>query len=554
MAELRRRIRADSAAMQLRYNWSTPLVLSPHDPDVLYVGANRVLKSTDRGEGLVPISPDLSYADSVKIRVSRETTGGITRDVTGAETHATIVALAESPRRAGWLYAGTDDGRVWRTLDDGGSWIELTGRFPGLPDGTWVSRIEPSHHADNRFYVTFDGHRSDDFAPYVYVTEDGGESFRAIVEGLPTGGPDYVHVIREDPGNENLLFVGTDVAVYLSMDRGASWRRFMNGLPTVPVHDLAIHPRDRELIAGTHGRSAWIVDIGPLSRLAGRVPGEEAILFEPAPGLQFGQPYVGGEATGQGWFEGRSPRYGAEIAYYIPREVSSALLAAAREARDAAQEAAEDGETPAAPATRARAEFAILDAAGDTVQVLSGAITPGLQRVYWNFRPRQVEEPLSPSERRDSLNAVRAVREIADSLIAEGRDSAAVERAVDNYTSRSASSGRASFAGGAPPPAPEFEERPGESYPSRPAGSSGQRASRGGRGVGRGAGTPGQVSRAFFRALRAREVSLTDFRGSNDRDVGIVEPGDYEVVLRLGDRELRAPLEIRRAEDYRPGP
>jgi hypothetical protein len=175
---------------------------------VFYTAANRVLKSTDRGNNLFLISPDLSRNERSKIDTSMRKTGGITLDATGAETYATIVSLAESPARAGMLYAGTDDGRVWATRSDGAQWEELTARFPGVPAGTYVSRIEPSGRDTAVFYVTFDNHRRGDFRPYVYMTRDGGRSFRSIAAGLPTGGPNFVHVIREDPVNHDLLYVG----------------------------------------------------------------------------------------------------------------------------------------------------------------------------------------------------------------------------------------------------------------------------------------------------------------------------------------------------------
>src|SRR5690606_21420891 len=188
-------------------------------------------------------------------------TGGITLDATGAETYGTIVSLAESPVKPGFLYAGTDDGNVWTTVNDGATWEEIpAARFPGLPaGGAYVSEIEPSHADSMTFYISFDNHRVGDFTPYVYVTNDGGRTFRSIAAGLPTGGPDYVHVIKEDPHNPDLLFVGTSVGVYTSLDRGASWQKFMTNMPTVPIYDLKIHPRDRELIAATHGRGIWIV-------------------------------------------------------------------------------------------------------------------------------------------------------------------------------------------------------------------------------------------------------------------------------------------------------
>src|SRR5205814_1534287 len=153
-------------------DWSSDVCSSD-----LYAGSNKVMKSTNRGENLFPISPDLTTHDTMKIAVSTHTTGGVTPDVTGAETFCTIVALAESPVRPGLLFAGTDDGNVWLTRNDGGTWENLTGRFPGVPAGTYVSRIEPSHFDTASFYVTFDGHRTNDFTPYVYVTTDFGKTF-----------------------------------------------------------------------------------------------------------------------------------------------------------------------------------------------------------------------------------------------------------------------------------------------------------------------------------------------------------------------------------------
>jgi photosystem II stability/assembly factor-like uncharacterized protein len=238
LADFRERQKLDSTEYDLRWNWNTPFFLSPHNSKVFYAASNRVVKSTDRGNNLYFVSPDLSYKDRQKIEISTRKTGGITLDATGAETFATIVSIAESPVRAGHLLAGTDDGRVWMTRTDGATWEEVTSRIAGVPAGSYVSRIEPGQKDTNVFYVTFDNHRRGDFAPYVYMTRDGGKSFKSIAANLPTGGPDFVYVIREDPYNSNLLFVGTDVGVYMSLDRGGSWQRFMTGLPTVPVMDL----------------------------------------------------------------------------------------------------------------------------------------------------------------------------------------------------------------------------------------------------------------------------------------------------------------------------
>ena len=272
LAEMRGRQVTDSIESNMRYNWNTPYFLSPHNPDVLYAGGSRVLKSTWRGDNLFAISPDLSRKQWGKIDTSMTKTGGITRDATGAETYGTVVALAESPVRPGRLMAGTDDGNIWVTRNDGTNWEQVpASRFPGRAAGDiYAGKFEPSHFDENTFYVTFDNHRNNDFTPYVYVTTDFGKSFRSIAGTLPKESPaDYARVLREDPYNRDLLFVGTSRAAYTSLDRGQTWLRFMTGMPNVPVYDLQIHPRDRELIAATHGRSFWIVDILPLEQLAG---------------------------------------------------------------------------------------------------------------------------------------------------------------------------------------------------------------------------------------------------------------------------------------------
>jgi photosystem II stability/assembly factor-like uncharacterized protein len=394
VGELRRRQLADSAEMDLRWNWSTPFFISPHSPTTFYAGSNKVMKSTDRGERLLAISPDLSTRDTMKIRVSTQATGGVTPDITGAETHCTIVALAESPIRPGLLFAGTDDGNVWLSRNDGGTWESLTGRFPGTPAGTWVSRIEPSRFDSATFYVTFDGHRTNDFVPHVYVTTDFGKTFKSIVNNLPTGGPDFVHVIREDPFNRDLLFLGSDVGAYVSRDRGASWQKFMTGLPTVPVHDLKIHPREHELIAGTHGRSIWIVDIAPLEQLADSVLAASSYLFEPKVAYEYGEP-VRATVSGQKQFRAPSPPYGAEIAYRLTT-----------------------GER------RNQTKLVITDVRGDTVRTVNGPGGPGLHRATWNFQGKQPPPvALSPSQKRDSVLVVRRIEVVFDSLAKAGTQS-----------------------------------------------------------------------------------------------------------------------------------
>jgi hypothetical protein len=596
--ELKAAISADSALYDLRYNWNTPMVLSPHDASVLYAGANRVLKSTKRGDDFEVISPDLTTGDTMKARFSNRETGGITTDATGAENYVTIVALAESPLEQGTLFVGTDDGNVWVTRDDGVEWIELTGRFPGVPPQTYVSRIEPSSHDASTFYVTFDGHRSGDYTPYVYMTTDGGETFQSISNNLPTGKPDFVHVIREDPVNPNLLFVGTDLGVYVSSDRGGSWNKFMNGLPTVPVHDLKIHPRDRELIAGTHGRSVWIVDIAPLQDLPNGELADEIVVFSSTPGLQFGDAPVGGESTGHQVFRGQSRSSGARIAYYVPESVSEELkeasraemrerMQAARAARDAeeeeADEAADEGAAAERPARRSgapsaremmqarnegQAKITIFGPEGDTIQTLTGQTDVGLNTVSWNMRSRGEPQVLSPSERRDSINNSKLLREVADSLAAEGTDKATLDRIIQMTESGNRQQLFRAFGGGGGGGGGQqggFVERPGENYPPPPreeaeeeaeeeAGEGEEAAAERPGGQAGGAAAGGSemrdVMRQLFRAMRARGQGGGFGRGGGGGAGDLVEPGEYRAVVTIGDYTKETWVSVVRADGY----
>lgn len=297
-----------------RFNWSSPILLSPHNPSVVYLGGNHLFKSLDKGDRWQVISPDLSVDDPVK--TSRET-GGLTRDVSGAENYGTIVAISESPLVPGILWVGTDDGNVQLSQDGGANWKNVRARVPGVPDGLWVSRLEASHFDAQAAYLTFDGHRSDDFRPWVFKTIDSGQHFIDIGRGIPSNQP--VYVIREDGKNPNLLFAGTEFGVYYSLDGGLSWANLSLNLPTVAVHDLYIHPRDGDLIAGTHGRGIWIVDdISPLQQINRTIREKDAHLFSPRPVCQWKKMGRGG-SRGHFYFRGLNPPDEALIHYYLAK-------------------------------------------------------------------------------------------------------------------------------------------------------------------------------------------------------------------------------------------
>lgn len=286
----------------VRRNWNTPFILSPHNPRTIYYGANYLFKSVDRGEHWRVISPDLSTNDPEK--TYRES-GELTRDVTGAETHCTITTISESPLKAGLIWVGTDDGQIWLTRNDGRTWEKVSSNLRGVPAGLWVSRVEASHFDEQTAYVTIDGHRSDIFQPFVFKTTDFGQTWINITSNLPQG--HCVHVIREDLVNPDLLFIGTEFGVFASLDGGKNWFPFGEGLPTVAVNDLVIHPRDGDLIAGTHGRSVWIVDdITPLRQMRGDIWEQDFILFKNRRATKW-EAINRGATRGHQLFIGRNP-------------------------------------------------------------------------------------------------------------------------------------------------------------------------------------------------------------------------------------------------------
>jgi len=297
---------------KLRFNWNTPIHVS--STGTLYLGSQFLFRSKDHGQTWERISSDLTTNDPNKQK--QEQSGGVTVDNSSAEMHTTIFAIAESPKNSNVIWVGTDDGNVQVTRDAGKTWTNVVANIAGLPKNAWVSSVEPGHFDDATAYATFDLHTFGDMKPYAYKTSDFGKTWTPVIaDGAPVRG--YAHVIKEDLVNRDLLFMGTEQGLWVTLDGGKQWAQYKGGdLPNVAVHDLAIHPRDNDLIIATHGRGIWIVDnITPLRALTPEVLQKDVVFMQTAPVVQR-IPAQGGWANGDAAFEGANPPDGAVITYY----------------------------------------------------------------------------------------------------------------------------------------------------------------------------------------------------------------------------------------------
>jgi photosystem II stability/assembly factor-like uncharacterized protein len=319
-----------------RFNWNSPILISPHDSKTLYYGGNLVFKSVNRGEAWKAISQDVTYGKPGR-----------------SEDHGhTITTLAESPLRAGVLWAGTDDGRVLVTRDDGKDWRDVSAHIPG-PAERWISRVECSPFAEGTAFVAVDRHRYDDISPYLYKTDDFGATWKALSDRLPAGG--HVHVVRTDPRNRDLLFVGTEFGLSISIDGGATWTSVHKGLPPVTVHDLVIHPRERELVIATHGRGLFVMDVAPLEQLHAKAPAEALRLFDVKPAVAY-QLRRGRGLDPDVDYTAANPPYGMAIFYYLKDKLPGAV------------------------------RIQIVDARGSPVANLKGSGEAGLHEVQWSLQ------------------------------------------------------------------------------------------------------------------------------------------------------------------------
>ncbi|MDC0159938.1 hypothetical protein OAJ07_00580 [Gemmatimonadales bacterium] len=353
-------------AKTYRFNWNAPLMISRHDPSTILLGGNYLMRSPDRGMAWVEVggldlTKQIDRDDLEIMGVPGSEPMMSIHD--GISTYGNLTVLGESQFDADVIYAGTDDGNVQVTMDGGESWTNVVGNIPGLPERTYVSRLAPSAHEAGRVYATFDGHRNGDYSAYVYVSENYGQKWRRIDGGLPDGWS--VNVVIEHHRAPDLLFVGNEIGIYVSVDRGESWTRMKNNFPTVPVDDLVIHPRENDLIVGTHGRSAWILeDLAPLEHLSQEVMASTAHMFPVRNTTMWAQkgdwPFYGASM-----YSAPNPPRATRLRYYIRDEVD------------------ED----------AQFRIVIADAEGNEVRTFDGPYERGINEILWDWRYNRPYDP-----------------------------------------------------------------------------------------------------------------------------------------------------------------
>lgn len=361
---LQKFIRPTESAVKHRYNWNAGFALDPFDAKTIYYGSQFLHKSTDKGDTWEIISPDLTTNDTTKINLGKET-GGLTLDVSGAENHCTILTIAPSSVKRGVIWVGTDDGNVQVTQDGGKTWTLVSkNKSIAAPAGTWVPHIEASKFDAGTAYVVFDDHRRSNWSTYVYGTRDFGKTWTNLATKEIDG---FVHCFEEDPVNKDLLWLGTEYGLYVSFNSGKNWMKWRAGVPTVPVYDLATHPREHDLIIGTHGRGIYLLDdITPLRKFAENSK-KNAHLYEVNPGYQYNYSFwSGSNATGPGnaAFKGEQRPYGSIITYFVNTSDSIKAL--------------ED--TPKEP----KMKIEILDK-DSVIRVIKGGMKRGMNRAAWDL-------------------------------------------------------------------------------------------------------------------------------------------------------------------------
>jgi photosystem II stability/assembly factor-like uncharacterized protein len=359
----------------LRWHWDTPIALSPHDPRVVYAAANKVFRSTDRGLSWTAISADLTDGQNRDEIVTMGVKGSEIRFSRndGIAAWPAIVSFAESPKRAGLLYAGTDDGNVQVSRDMGKNWAKVTDRIQGIPEGIYVSEVVPSRFDEGTVYATFDGHRQNDFTTYIYASNDYGQSWRPLMANLKE---EVARSLTEDLKNPDVLYLATETGLFVTLDRGKTWQRITANLPTVRVDEITLHPRDNAMILATHGRAIWILDnLAPIQEYAAaQMTTADGRLFTPPPTSMFRRPARDRnyEFWGDQTFFGQNPPQAAVVSWLLKKDVGEVALritdATGREIREIAG------------------------------QVLANSNKAGIQSACWDLRVRPAPAPAGRGE------------------------------------------------------------------------------------------------------------------------------------------------------------
>ena len=369
---------------QLRFNWNSPVNFDPFNEETIYFGSQYVHKSTDRGETWEIISPDLTTDDPEKQQ--QHESGGLTMDATGAENHTTILAIEPSPLEEGVIWGGTDDGKVHVTRDGGENWTDLTKNLKGVPEGSWVAQVKASNFNAGEAVAVINNYRRGDWGVYVMRTTNYGKSWNNITEGKGLEG--YALSYVQDPEEENLEFVGTELGLYVSIDKGKTWTKWTNGYPTVSTYDMVIHPREHDLVIGTFGRSFWVLDdIRPLRELArnGAAELDKAINVYPAPDAYLAEwrQAAGTRFSADGMYSGDNRPSGARLTYSVNSE--------ALPKKDEEKEVDSEEDTSK---KKEKVKVEIFNATGDKIRTLEE--TPeqdGINRMTWGLERKGVQNP-----------------------------------------------------------------------------------------------------------------------------------------------------------------
>lgn len=384
----------------LRFNWNAGIAVDPLDPKTIYYGSQFVHRSTDRGNSWEIISPDLTTNDPEKQKQAES--GGLTKDVSAAENHTTILTIAPSPVQKGVIWVGTDDGNVQVTTDSGKTWNNVVKNIKGLPANTWCPHIEASKFDAGTAFAVFDDHRRSNWTTYIFKTTDFGKTWKSLALNDPTKGSEnevwgFTHVIEQDPVNRDLLFLGTEFGLYISFDGGENWAKWPHGIPTVPVRAIMVHPRDNDLVIGTHGRAAYIIDdIRPLRTVSKEIMAKPLHVFEVSPGYTHQVKQVDGyHFSADALFMGENRPYGAIVTYVCnpPEEKKKPEEEGeqAEERRPAMRRAAMQGmgfgmQRPFMQRNGRSVQVEILNDTGKVIRKMEGPMEKGINRFVWNLR------------------------------------------------------------------------------------------------------------------------------------------------------------------------